>query len=148
MLSRERTSAPTFGSLWRDMMRLQDELNSAMFRSPALSTPTGFPAFNLWSGEESALVTAELPGVLLDDLDISVVGDTLTIRGSRLPDAPGQESTYHRRERASGHFSRTIQLPFRVEADQVEANLANGVLKVTLPQAMADRPRKIQIQSA
>jgi HSP20 family protein len=122
-------------------------MNSLLSRgfSPA---PAGFPAVNLWTGEESTIVTAELPGVVLDDLDITVVGDTLTIRGSRTRDEIGEGATYHRRERGFGRFMRVVQLPFRVEADQVEAAFKNGVLSITLPRALADRPKKIQIKTA
>jgi HSP20 family protein len=129
------------------MARLQEEMNSLLSRG--LSTaPAGFPAINLWAGEESAIVTAELPGVVLDDLDITVVGDTLTIRGSRTRDEIGEGATYHRRERGFGRFMRAVQLPFRVEPEQVDASFKNGVLSITLPRAYSDRPRKIQIKSA
>ncbi|MDQ3927619.1 MAG: Hsp20/alpha crystallin family protein, partial [Chloroflexota bacterium] len=99
-------------------------------------------------GEDSAIVTAELPGVVLDDLDITVVGDTLTIRGNRNRDEVGEGVTYHRRERGFGRFLRVVQLPFRVESEQVGASFKNGVLSITLPRALADRPRKIQISNS
>ncbi len=133
-------------SLWRDVARLQEEMNSLLSRS--LSTPAGFPAVNLWTGEDSAIVTAELPGVVLDDLDITVVGDTLTIRGNRNRDEVGEGATYHRRERGFGRFIRVVQLPFRVESEQVEATFKNGVLSIILPRAFADRPRKIQVSNS
>ena len=133
-------------SLWRDVARLQEEMNSLLSRS--FSPAAGFPAVNLWTGEESAIVTAELPGIVLDDLDITVVGDTLTIKGSRIPDEVGEGATYHRRERGFGRFTRVVQLPFRIESEQVEATFSNGVLSITLPRAFADRPRKIQIKNS
>ena len=133
-------------SLWRDMARLQEEMNSLLSRS--FSPAAGFPAVNLWTGEESAILTAELPGIVLDDLDITVVGDTLTIKGSRTPDQIGEGATYHRRERGFGRFTRVVQLPFRVEPEQVEATFTNGILSITLPRAMSDRPRKIQIRNS
>lgn len=134
-------------SPWRDMARLQEEMNSLLSRG-LFSAPAGFPAVNLWTGEESAVVTAELPGVVLDDLDITVVGDTLTIRGNRNRDETGEGATYHRRERGFGRFMRVVQLPFRIESEQVEASFRNGVLSITLPRAFADRPRKIQISNS
>jgi HSP20 family protein len=108
----------------------------------------GFPAVNLWASQESATVTAELPGVEQFDIDISVVGDTLTIQGVRKPDDVGEGSNYHRRERGFGRFVRAMQLPFRVEPDEVSATLRNGTLNITLPRAQSDRPRKVQIKSA
>ena len=133
-------------SLWRDMARLQEELNGLL--SGNFSPAAGFPAVNLWTGEESAIVTAELPGIVLDDLDITVVGDTLTIKGSRTRDEIGEGATYHRRERGFGRFTRVVQLPFRVESEQVEATFSMGILSITLPRAMSDRPRKIQIRNS
>jgi HSP20 family protein len=83
----------------------------------------------------------------LNDLEISVVGDTLTLRGVRAPEKLGEGENYHRRERGSGRFTRALQLPFRIEADEVSATLKNGVLNITLPRAQADRPRKIQVKA-
>jgi HSP20 family protein len=81
----------------------------------------GYPAMNVWTHEDGAAVTAELPGVNTEDIDISVVGDTLTLTGSRQPDELKEDETYHRRERGYGRFTRAFQLPFQVEADKVEA---------------------------
>ncbi len=131
--------------LWRDLTRLQDEMDR-VFSRVADSSPGTFPAVNVWASQESAVVTTELPGVELQDLDISVVGDTLTIRGSRRPEQLGEGDSYHRRERRWGQFVRVVQLPFWVEPDEVSATLKNGLLSITLPRAHADRPRKIQVR--
>lgn len=145
MLARDRFGTIPQTSLWRDMARLQEEMSSLVSR---FSSPAGFPTVNLWTGESSAVVTAELPGVTLENLDISVVGDTLTIRGLRNREQVGDQVTYHRRERGFGRFVRVVQLPFRVEPDEVEATLKNGLLSITLPRVQADRPRTIQITTA
>jgi HSP20 family protein len=147
MLARDLLRNYPQNSVWRDVARLQDQMNSLHSRD-LTSAPAGFPAVNLWAGEDSAIVTAELPGVVLDDLDITVVGDTLTIRGSRTREELGEGATYHRRERGFGRFMRVVQLPFRIEQEQVEAAFKNGVLSITLPRAFSDRPRKIQIKNA
>jgi HSP20 family protein len=146
MLNPYRTGSDFGSSLWRDMVRLQDEMNR-LFSRAAEPAPLGYPAVNLWTSEDSAVVTSELPGVSLNDLEISVVGDTLTLRGVRAPEKLGEGENYHRRERGSGRFTRALQLPFRIEADEVSATLKNGVLNITLPRAQADRPRKIQIKA-
>jgi HSP20 family protein len=100
---------------------------------------------NIWTDENNAILTAELPGVKTEDIDISVEDEMLTLRGSRQRDELDEVTTYHRRERRFGPFSRTFRLPFRVEADAVEATFKNGVLSVVLPRAQADRPRKIAV---
>jgi HSP20 family protein len=77
-----------------------------------------------------------------------VVGDTLTLSGTRRPDELQEGERYHRRERTSGHFSRTFQLPFRIEDKQVEAVFEKGVLHISLPRAEADKPKKIAVKMA
>jgi HSP20 family protein len=103
---------------------------------------------NIWSNEEGAVITAELPGVDAENIDISVVGDTLTLSGSRQSDELEEGEKYHRRERRSGKFSRTFQLPFRIETDRIEANFEKGLLHVSVPRSEADKPKKISVKSA
>ena len=107
----------------------------------------GYPAINVWANEDGALVTAEVPGIDPDVLDISVVGDSLTISGKREPDALEEGAAYHRQERNHGAFARTFQLPFQVAADQVDAVYEKGVLNITLPRAAEDKPRKITVKA-
>jgi HSP20 family protein len=102
---------------------------------------------NVWTNEEGGVVTAELPGVDREDIDISVQDDTLTLRGTRKRDEPEEGGTYHRRERGTGAFARTVQLPFRVEAGEVEATFESGVLNITLPRAEEDRPKRIAVKA-
>ncbi|MCB0212841.1 MAG: Hsp20/alpha crystallin family protein, partial [Anaerolineae bacterium] len=90
----------------------------------------------------------ELPGVNPEDIDISVVGETLKLTGSRQPEELGEGSRYHRRERGFGKFTRTFQLPFAVEADQVEAVFDKGILHISLPRAEAEKPKKITVKAA
>lgn len=131
-------------SLWREMDRLQHEMNRLMSGFSPRGTGN-FPPLNMWANEEHVVLTAELPGVDPDSLDISVVADTATLSGSRDLETPGDEARYHRHERWHGTFNRTVQLPFRIDADKVDASFRNGVLKVTLPRAAEDRPRRISL---
>jgi HSP20 family protein len=106
-----------------------------------------YPPVNVWTGKDDIVVTAELPGLEAEDLDISIHGDLLTLRCTG-KEAPAQEGeTYHRRECAHGSFARSWRLPFEVERDKVEAKLQDGVLRLTLPRSEASRPRKVQIQT-
>ncbi|AZO82186.1 hypothetical protein BLM15_29210 (plasmid) [Bosea sp. Tri-49] len=126
-----------------EMRRMQQEMNQRLggLRTDAAQE---FPPVNLWLGEDSVAVTAELPGIAPDDVDLTVRENTLTLKGERK--AQDDASVWHRRERPNGRFSRTIQLPFRVDPEQVEARFANGLLEVELHRPEADRPRKIQIR--
>jgi ABC-type sugar transport system ATPase subunit len=91
-------------------------------------------------------VTAELPGVESDNLEISVFRDTLTLRGRREAEAADPRA-YHRRERRQGQFSRTVTLPFRVDPDRVDDQLQQRVLRLMLHRPDEDKPRKIAIKA-
>jgi len=106
-----------------------------------------FPALNVWSDESNLFVEAEVPGLGLNDLDVAVVGDELTIGGERRQ-VPKEGVAHHRRERGIGKFSRSVRLPFAVDATAVRAQLQSGVLTVTLPKAPELRPRRIEVKQA
>lgn len=128
--------------LQREVNRLFDSTN----RGRVFNTPT-YPAVNIWANQDGQIISAEMPGVDPEEIDIDVTGDALSISGVRKPDEIIKEARYHRRERNYGSFSRTIQLPFMVDTKKVEASFKNGVLFVNLPRAEADKPRKIAINS-
>jgi HSP20 family protein len=107
----------------------------------------GFPAMNLFESENALLAEVEVPGLKLEEIDVQVTGNELTIRGVR-KDPSDQDSVYHRRERPVGEFRRTVRVPLDVDADKTEASLKEGILTVTLPKAVAAKPRKIAIRSA
>ena len=112
------------------------------------NTTSTYPAMNVWANEDGALVTAELPGVNADELEIALVDDMLTVSGKRQAEALEDGERLYRRERGYGEFTRTFQLPFTVEADDVEAAFEKGVLNIVLPRAEADKPKKIAVQAA
>ncbi len=106
-----------------------------------------YPPVNVWTNENGAIVTAEVPGLEPQSLDVSVKQNLLTIAGERKPDENDEKVSYHRRERGYGKFSRTVRLPFEVEAGGVKARYVNGVLRVELPRSEASKPRKIAIEA-
>jgi HSP20 family protein len=91
-------------------------------------------------------VTSELPGVTQGDVTINLQEDVLTLERARRPKQE-QDVNWQRRERAHGSFSRTVQLPFRVDSDKVQAQFNNGILEIELQRLEADRPKKIQIRA-
>lgn len=129
-----------------DLQRLQRRMNRLFEEVPAAGSEE-FPMINLWSGEEGYRLHAEVPGLDPASIDITVVGNTVTLRGSRQESKIGEQEVYHRRERGFGQFVRSIQLPHLVEADKVEARYEHGVLDVTLPRSEASKPRKISLKS-
>ncbi len=115
--------------------------------TPALAAQAGFPAVNIWQGDEAVAVTAELAGVDPADIDISVKDTILTLAGERkAPEVP-EEARWHRNERGYGKFSRAIRLPFAATDDKVEARMTNGVLRVVVGRPEEDKPRKIEIKA-
>jgi HSP20 family protein len=106
---------------------------------------TRFPAVNLWSNDEQAVVTAEVPGVNREDLALTVIGTELTLEGERKAEAFDENDTCHRRERATGRFVRTVHLPFEVEQEQAQATYRNGILRVVMPRKESTKPRKISV---
>ena len=128
-----------------EFRRLQREFGR-VFDAIERRRPLDFPPVNIWTGRDDVILTAEVPGMDPDDLDISVQGDAVTIRGERKPDEIKEGETYHRQERGHGQFVRTIQLPHQVDANQVEAHYTKGVLRLTLPRAEADKPRQITVK--
>jgi len=141
-------------SVWEEMDKLQKEMNrmfDSAFTNRLNDRPLNshdFPAMNVWTKAESGqVITAEIPGMNVDDLDIKVVGETLTISGSRQVPVDDENVRYHRQERGYGSFTRTIQLPFPIDVDKVEANYEKGVLKIWLPRAESDKPRKITVKA-
>jgi len=137
-------------TVYRDMDRMQREMNRLFdsYYPGRLRTAPGYPAMNIWSSEDGLNVTAEMPGVSVEDIDISVVGETLTVSGVREADETNGNSRYHRRERGYGRFNRSIQLPFPVDVNKVQAGFTNGILSIELPRAEEDKPRKIAVKSA
>jgi HSP20 family protein len=130
-----------------ELRRMQSEMNR-LFSGFSSSNARDFPPVNIWLGDNSVVVTAELPGVTRDDVTLGLQDDVLTLGGKREPKLQQQHVNWQRRERAYGTFSRVIQLPFRVDADKVQARFNNGVLEIELERLEADRPKKIEIRAA
>ena len=130
-----------------ELRRMQTEM-SRLFTGLSAATARDFPPINIWLGENSVVVTAELPGVTRDDVTISLQEDVLALEGKREPKVQEDNVNWQRRERAYGTFSRAVQLPFRVDADKVQARFNKGILEIELQRLEADRPKKIEIRAA
>jgi HSP20 family protein len=130
-----------------ELRRMQSEMNR-LFTGLSTSTARDFPPVNIWLGDNSVVVTAELPGVTREDVTLNLQEDVLTLEGKREPKLQQENVNWQRRERAYGTFSRAVQLPFRVDADKVQARFNNGVLEIELERLEADRPKKIEIRGA
>ena len=121
-----------------------DEFDRA-FGSRQRGSTSEFPPLNVWSGEHDVLVTAEVPGVAPEDIDITVDGHVLTLKGSRAQPTAIENAAAHRRERSYGTFARSVTLTYAVEVEKVQAECRDGMLKVFLPRPESEKPRRIRI---
>jgi HSP20 family protein len=137
-----------FSPIWNQLQQFQSEMNRVFDRwNGPTSAPSAFPPVNVWEEADHLEVEAELPGLDLKDLEIYVTGgNELTVKGCREPKA-AQNASWHRRERPTGEFLRSLTLPYPVDPDKVEARLENGVLHITLAKHESARPRKIPVRA-
>jgi len=105
------------------------------------------PAVEVFEKEDKYVIRVELPGVKEEDMNVSVEGDTLTIKGEKKAEGEVKEENYYRCERSYGSFIRSIGLPSTVNASKISADYEDGVLEVTLPKAHEVKPKKIQIKA-
>ncbi|QFU16930.1 Hsp20/alpha crystallin family protein [Microvirga thermotolerans] len=142
-----------FLSLHREMNRLFDDvLRGTGLPATGSQGQGGVGNFvnasmNVSETEKEIRITAELPGVTEQDIDVSLDDDVLTIRGEKKFERSDEKENFHFVERSYGTFQRSVRLPFPVDPEQVRAHFENGVLTVTLPKtAQQERSRRIQVQ--
>jgi HSP20 family protein len=129
----------------RKMELLSENLTEGLFRRPSAGV---FPLINVTEDDDKFFVRAELPGVKPDELDISVTGDTLTIKGERKIPVENEKPIYHRREREAGSFSRIINLPTLIVTREVEAGSTDGVLTLVMSKAESAKAKQIQLKAS
>jgi HSP20 family protein len=136
---------------WRDLTQAFNEMHRVRQEMDSLFTGTWdraynvYPAINIYDDGESYVARAELPGVEAASLDVSVTGNTLTIKGERQPEPVPQGASSHRRECDCGKFSRSFRLSEAVDSSKVMAVFKHGVLDVVMPRADIAKARKVQI---
>ena len=104
------------------------------------------PAMDLVEKDDAFVITADLPGMKMEDIDIQVAGNSVTVSGERNEEKEENGAAYHRVERRYGRFSRTMSLPCAVVPDECDARYTDGVLMVTLPKCEDNRAQRIQIR--
>ncbi len=135
---------------WRDFMSLKEAMDKlfeeSFVRTSRIIAPATAPA-DVWETDGDVVIQVALPGVDPSKLDVSVTGDSVTIKGE-VPPEPEEGRTYHLCEIRRGSFSRTFRLPVAVDPDKAKAEYTHGVLKLTVPKAEALRPRQIKVATA
>jgi len=138
-----------------DLMSLRDAMNQLFEES--MVWPRSFLngmgglcdglAVDVYETKENVVLKASIPGAKPEDIDISVMGDVLTIKGEFKSETETEEANVIRRERRTGSFTRSLTLPTSVDADNATAEFENGVLKLTLPKRPEARAKTIEIKA-
>ena len=139
---------------FREVTSLRDAMDRLIQESVVLpsaaatSAAAGRFGIDLAETENEFVVKAELPGVKPEDVQVTVQGATLTIRGQSAAEDEQQGTYWHVRERRSGTFHRSVTLPMPVNADQAQAQFEHGILTLTLPKAEEAKPKQIKLRGA
>ena len=140
--------------LFDDLRSAQDELmrmnwpRSQRFGQPCdggMGAQAWAPAVDITERKDAYMVAAELPGVGIDDLEITFQDGLLTVQGQRRRGSDSSEEQVHRAERRHGAFRRSIMLPTHVQVDGIEASTSNGVLHILLPKAEDVQAKRIPV---
>lgn len=114
---------------------------------PLSSRAIGFsPRMDMYEHKDELVMRVEFPGVKKEDIDVSLEGDELTIEVEKKREEVAEEACYYSCERSFGHYSRTISLPFPVDADKISSTFENGLLEVKLPKAEAAKAKHIEVK--
>jgi len=135
----------------REMLTLREAMdqlfNEAFTRPFGLMHGTDLPAIDMYQTAENLVVRAALPGVKAEDVQISVTGDVLTLKGEMKEKVNVNEEDYQMREQRYGSFERTLSLPTEVLADKAKAEFEDGLLTITLPKVQEARPKTITVKA-
>ena len=136
-----------------EMVSLRDAMNFLFQESfvqpngarPERAAATSTLPLDITEGENDYVVTASLPGINPEDVQTTVLGDTLTIKGESKADADQKGQNWLVRERRSGSFQRSVTLGMPINADKASAHFEHGVLTLTLPKSEQARPKQIKL---
>ncbi len=135
---------------FREARRMHDMLDRMMDRSlldPLYGGPEGTLPLDMYQTDDEIIVKASAPGLTAEDLDISITGDALTIRGEFQADEVQEGARYHVRERRIESFARSIRLPTMVNVEGAKAEFENGILTLTLPKVEEVKPKTISVKA-
>jgi len=132
----------------REMDRLFDRFFESWPLRGLAETGRWMPSVDVSETEKELIVRAELPGMDPKEIDISMSGNVLTIKGERKHEREEKKENFHMVERSSGSFSRSIQLPAEVKAEKIQATYKDGILSISMPKTKAEAVKKIEVKTA
>jgi len=137
-----------FARLQREMDHLFESVFGKVYGDAGRLRPGGvYPPMNVRETDGAFVVECEVPGLEMDNLEVYVTGDQLTVSGRRNTGVPEENVTLHRRERDAGPFSRALTLASPVQGDKAEASLTDGILAIRVPKAEAAKPKRIAVKA-
>ena len=135
----------------REMMTLREAMDrlfdDAFTRPISMTGNLSLPAIDMYQTDDELVVKAAVPGVKAGDVQISVTGDVLSIKGETRLKEESKDKAWHNREQRWGSFERRIMLPTDVVADKAKAEFEDGILTITLPKAEEVRPKTITVKA-
>lgn len=147
-----RTTRANRAAQWGGFSDFFDEFlkdRASGFEPQGVRSRGVYPPVNLHETADAFVLTAELPGVAPEDIDVSLEDKTVTLSGQRKVEyEAGDGTAVHRRERQSGHFKRAFELPTAFDVDAAEARHRAGVLELRLPKTAESKPRQIEVQTS
>lgn len=147
-IGRDRSvAASPFVSLQREIDRLFDDFTRGFSAFAGSGTNALMPSMDVSETDKEIEITAELPGLEEKDVQINLSDNLLTIRGEKKAEKEQKDKNYRLLERSYGSFERTLELPQGVSPDAIKANIAKGVLKVTIPKPAPAQAKKIEVKS-
>lgn len=138
----------TMESVYRPMSLLDeiDRFANEVWESPVICSTDMYPFLDMYEVKDELVMKAELPGIKKEDIDVSFEGDCLTIKAEKKQEEVPEDATLYSCERCSGTYSRTVSLPFPVNAEKVSATFENGLLEIRLPKAEEAKAKHIEIK--
>lgn len=135
----------------REMMTLREAMDrlfdDAFTRPLSLRDGWSAPAIDMYQTDEDIVVKASIPGFKAEDVQISITGDVLTLKGELKHEEENKEKAWHMREQRWNSFERSVALPTEVTSDKAKAEFENGVLTITLPKAEEVKPKTITVKA-
>jgi len=130
-----------------EMERLRREMNGLFSNYSSTSGPSTYPLMNVYDDKDNILVTAELPGLTKEQVNITFSDGILTVSGKQQHLAKTKGMTVVRKERSEGDFEKTLRIPTKIKQDAIKASFSNGILSVTMPKAEEVKPKTIAIEA-
>ncbi len=140
---------------FRDIITLREKMNR-LFEDAVISrgedkdmiSSTWTPTVDIYENENSLVLTAEVPGVDENNIEIKIEDNTLTLKGERNFEKETSEENYHRIERSYGSFYRSFSIPRNIDQEKIKAEHDNGVLRITMPKKHELKPKTVKVQTA